>query len=78
MKTHKHTQALITRNTVIPQSWIAHSTKDGIHRRHLTIPIKVHFQTGDSALITFHFHADKKVQYDPSDTVVFIFLLTKI
>lgn len=68
METHKHTQAL-TENTVIP--------KEGACERPTTIPIKAHFQTVDSSLITSHFYTDKKGTYIHL-TVVFIFLLTKI
>lgn len=50
METHKHTQAL-TENTVIP--------KEGACERPTTIPIKAHFQTVDSSLITSHFYTDK-------------------
>lgn len=50
METHKHTQAL-TENTVIP--------KEGACERPTAIPIKAHFQTVDSSLITSHFYTDK-------------------
>lgn len=79
MKTHKHTRALVIGNRVIPQGveQYTHLRKESMGDP-LAISIKAHFQTVDSSLVTFHFYTDKKVQYDPSDIVVFIFFLTKI
>lgn len=79
METHKHPQALVIRNMIILQSGTIYSTKEVVHGRPITIPTEAHFRTVGSSLRTLTFiHIKKKSTYDPSDTVVFISLLTKI